>query len=186
MRERLRTVKRSFIIAGAFALAALPALTLAAPSGGQTHPRATAPIARAAAPGGLAREGEPGAPSGFGGAMKPLTMPQHYAPHAPAEFNPHPIQAYQRYAVLPARGSLWYPTLLTPQCAAGFAAAPFNEPPSGFTLGSLVDGKSNLLPPKHGTDFAKANAPGGFDSNRVTVQISSYQPGCGLPAFTQF
>jgi hypothetical protein len=177
----LPTVNRSFIIAAAFALAALPALALAAPTGSQTHPHPAAPTTHAAAPSGSVHEGDLSAPSRFDGAMKPLTMPQHYALHAPATFIPQPISAYPRYAMLPAGGSLWYPSLLTPACAAGFAAAPLNQPPSDFTLGSLVDGKSNLLSAKHGADFAKSNGAAGSDPSPVTLQISSYQPGCGLP-----
>ena len=180
---------RSFGFAGALALAALPALALAAaPPSGATHAHLPAPATHAAAPPSHARTGDFSVPSRFEGQLKPLTMPQHFAPPASAEFKPLPISPLRRYALLSAPGNLWYPALLTPECAAANAAALPTRQPSGFTLGSLVDGKSDLLSPKKNdrAGFAGANAPAGSNPNGITLQIGTYQPGCGAPAFTEF
>jgi hypothetical protein len=171
----------------ALALAAVPALTLAAPPSGGTHAHLPAPVPHAAPPRSHAGTGDINVPSRFDGQMKPLSMPQHFALPASAEFKPLPISPLRRYALLSAPGSLWYPALLTPECAAANAASPSRQP-SGFTLGSLVDGKSELLSTKKkdGAGFAGANSPAASNSNGVTLQISAYQPGCGVPAFTKF
>jgi hypothetical protein len=179
---------RLFGFTGALALAAVPALALAAPPSGATHAHLPAPVPHTAPPRSHAGTGDIGVPTRFEGQMKPLSMPQHFAVPASAEFKPLPISPLRRYVMLSAPGSLWYPALLTPECAAANAAAPSRQP-SGFTLGSLVDGKSDLLSPKKkdgAAGFAGANAPAASNSNGVTLEIGAYQPGCGVPAFTKF
>jgi hypothetical protein len=181
---------RLFGFTGALALslAAVPALALAAPPSGATRAHLPAPVPHTAPPRSHTGMGDIGIPARFDGQMKPLSMPQHFAPPASADFKPLPASPLRRYALLSAPGSLWYPALLTPECAAANAASPSKQQPSGFTLGSLVDGKSDLLSTKKkdGAAFAGANAPAASNPNGVTLQISAYQPGCGVPAFTRF
>jgi hypothetical protein len=120
--------------------------------------------------------------------MKPLAMPQHFTLHSSAAFNPQPLSPYRRYGWQSTPGYLWYPTLYSPACAAtNFVGSPSEQRPSDFTLGSLVDGKSNLLsPPYHNTGFAAKNDPGAASSSPVTFQAAVYPTGCGAPSFTNF
>jgi hypothetical protein len=119
--------------------------------------------------------------------MKPLTMPQHFALHTPANFSPLALSASRRYALLSTPAGLWYPTSFAPACATNDIAAASSQRPSDFTLGSLVDGKSDLFaPPNHGAALTGANAEPASGPKPLTFQISSYQTGCGSPAFTNF
>jgi hypothetical protein len=120
--------------------------------------------------------------------MKPLTMPQHLTLQSSAAFNPQPLSPYRRYGWQSTPGYLWYPTLVSPACAAGnFMGSPSAQQPSDFTLGSLVDGKSNLLSsPSYNTGFATKNDAGAASSSPVALQVGFYPTGCGAPNFTNF
>ncbi len=189
MRENVYlTVNRSLVFVGAFALAAAqPAVTLGAPPSGSVPARPAAPAAHAAARSGSPNQGDFNVPPHLD-VMKPLTMPQHLTLQSPAAVNPQPVSPYRRYGWQSMPGYLWYPTLYSPACAASnFIGSPSEQGPSDFTLGSLVDGKSNLLsPPSHNTGFATKNDAGAASSSPVTFQAGFYSAGCGAPSFTNF
>jgi hypothetical protein len=178
-------VNRSLVFAGAFALFAVqPALTLAVPSGGSAHARPVSAAPHVAVRNNSTNRGEVNVPSRFGGQMKPITMPQHFALHASSEFTPLPVTAYQRFAVR-SPAYLWYPALPSPACASGFAGASSDRRQSDFTLGSLVDGKSNLFSsPNYSAQFARKSGADAAASNRLSLQAGIFSTACGASAFT--
>ena len=115
-------------------------------------------------------------------------MPQHYTLRGSTEFTPLPVSAYRRFALQSTPGYLWYPTLYSPACAAANSvSSPSDRRPSDFTLGSLVDGKSDLFSKQnYGTRFAKKNDPTTANSSGITFQAGIYPAGCGASAFSNF
>jgi hypothetical protein len=178
-------VNRYLVFAGAFALAAVqPALTLGSPTGGSAPARPVSHTAARNAP----NQRELNVPSHVDVQMKPLTMPQHFTTQSSAAFIPKPLSPYRRFGWQPTIGRLWYPTLYSPACAASnFVHSPSEQRPGDFTLGSLVDGKSNLLSaPSHNAGFAGANDSGAAHSNHIAFQAEFNPTGCGAPSFTNF
>jgi len=169
-RENLsRTVKRSLLFAGAIALAAaLPVATLGAPSG---RPAASRPPA--AHPQANVREGS----AAQGGFNVPL--------HINVQARSLTAGPYARQTI-PA--GVVYPTLYGPACAANSLwSAPGEQQPTEYTLGSLVDGKSNLLSsPSFGGSFPGLNATGAAPSSPLTFQAVAYPTACGPQSFTTF
>jgi hypothetical protein len=187
-RERPGIVNRSFVLAGAFALAAAqPIVTIAAPAPAPAHVHTAAAAPHAAPHNNDATSlGDfKAAPSRFDGQMKPLTMPQHFTVGNSAKFAPLPVSPYQRYGWQAMPSSLWYPTLMSPACAASnFAASTSGQPASGFTLGSLADGKSNLLSSKnYGNSLAPSGDHGAASASPGGLTIGFAQAGCGAPSF---
>jgi hypothetical protein len=181
------TVNRFLVFVGAFALAAAqPMVTLAAPAPAPAHVHPAAPAPHAAPRTGSDSLGDfKAAPSHFDGQMKPLTMPQHFTVGNSAKFAPLPVSPYQRYSWQAMPSSLWYPTLMSPACAASnFAASTSGQPASGFTLGSLADGKSNLLSSKnYGNSLAPSGDHGAATASPGGLTIGFAQAGCGAPNF---
>jgi hypothetical protein len=179
-------VNRSLVFVGAFALAAAqPIATLAAPVASSAHSHPAAPAPHAAPRDTSGSLGDFNAPSHFDGQMKPLTMPQHFTLGSSARFNSLPLSTYRRNDWLATPGNLWYPALLSPACAANtFASAPSQQPPSEFTLGSLVDGKSKLFSsPNYGDALTSTN--GGTASSAPPALTIGFSPAsCGAPGFT--
>jgi hypothetical protein len=196
--ERVRqkssfTVNRSLAFVAAFALAAAqPAVTLGAPPGRLALPRPAVPAPRAAAPapraavrGGFANQADFKVPFHIDVQPQPLMEPQRFTLHS-AGFNPHPpMFPYRRYGWQSIPGYLWYPALYGPACYASnnFLGSP-SEQQQDVTIGSLVDGKSNLLsPPSHNAGFAAWNDPAAVSSSPFTLQVG-YSTACGAPSFT--
>jgi hypothetical protein len=187
------TVNRSLAFVAAFALAAAqPAVTLGAPPGrlALSHPavpapRIAAPTPRAASRGGIANQDDLKVPFHVDVQPRPLMEPQRFTLHS-ARFNPQvPVPQYRRYAWQSTPGYLWYPALYGPACYASnnFLGSPSEQQPD-VTIGSLVDGKSNLLsPPSHNAGFAAGNDPGAASSSPFTLQVG-YSTACGVPSFT--
>ena len=111
-------------------------------------------------------------------------MPQHFALPSAARFTALPVSPYHRYGWQATPSYLWYPSLLSPACAANtFASSPSTQQTSGQTLGSLVDGKSNLFKSQnYGNGLASASDRSSASANSVGWSVGFYQPGCGTPA----
>lgn len=184
----MRTVNRSLAFIAAFALAAVqPAVTLGA------HPSGSAP-SRPPAP--APRLGDRGGPVNQGGNLKvpfhvdvqPL-VPQHFTTRSPG-FNPQAmVLPYQRYRWQTLPAYLWYPATSGPACYAAnnFLNTPSDQLPPDLTIGSLVDGKSNLLSPlSYSAGYASANDASAASSNPFALQVGFYPSSCGTPSFTNF
>jgi hypothetical protein len=190
MRENISLiVKRSLVFVGAFALAAAqPVVTLGAPPGSQAHSRPVAPAPHAAVPGGSANQGDFKVPLRVNLQPKPLTVPEHFTLQSAFDQRTQlsPLPLHRRYGWQPTPGYLWYPPLYEPACAANsFFGSPNEQQPSDFTLGSLVDGKSNLLsPPSHNAGFAGGNDPGAASSSPFTFRAGFFPAACGASSFT--
>ncbi len=172
-------MNRSLVFVGALALvAAQPAVTLGAPPGGLVPARPAAPLPHAAARGGSATGGSADrddfkVPFHVDVQLKPLTVPEHFT-----------LQPRQS-----TLGHIWYPALYAPACYASnnFLGSPSEQLPADVTLGSLVDGKSNLLSsPSYNAGFAAGNDPGAASSSPLTFQAGFYPTACGAPSFTNF
>jgi hypothetical protein len=186
-------MKRSLLFAGALALAAVqPAVTLAAPRGGQAPARPPASTSHAAA-----RAGSAGASANlddfkvpFRVDAQPKSLSQHFALASRAASLPQALlPAYRRFGLQPAPGYLWSPAMYGPSCYAsntfmGSASEP--QQSSGYTLGSLVDGKSNVLSPLSYDGFSRGNAPNTASSSTLTLQSGFSATPCGTPTFTNF
>ena len=115
-------------------------------------------------------------------------MEQHFTLR-PAAFTPRvPVSPYRRYGWQSAPAYLWYPALYGPACYTGnnFLSAPSDQLPADVTLGSLVDGKSNLLSPQsyNNAGYAAGNGPGATSPSPFAFQVGFYPMGCGTPGFT--
>jgi hypothetical protein len=103
---------------------------------------------------------------------QPIVVPQHFTP-------------YRRFWQS-TPSYLWYPALSAPACYGGnnFLDSPSEQQPPNLTIGSLVDGKSNLLsPPSHNAGLAAGPDPGAASSSPFTFRVGFY-PTCGAPSFT--
>jgi hypothetical protein len=189
VREKISlTMNRSLAFVGAFALAAAqPAVTLGAPPGGLAISRPAAPAPHAAARGGSANQDDFKVPFHVDLQPQPLMEPQPFTLRS-AGFNPQaPVSSHRRYVWQSTPGYLWYPALSGPACypSNSFLDSPSEQQPADLTIGSLVDGKSNLLsPPSHNAGLAAGNDPGAASSSPFTLQVGFYPTACGPPSFT--
>lgn len=179
-------MNRSLAFVGAFAVAAAPpAVTLGAHPGGLALPRPAAPAPHPIARGGFASQGDIKVP--FHLNVLPLMEPQHFTIHSPG-FNPVVlVSPYRRFGWQSIPGYFWFPALSGPACYASntFLNSPNQPPPPDLTIGSLVDGKSNLLSPRsYNAGYAAGNGPGAASSSPFTLHVSFYPMACGAPSFT--
>lgn len=186
--ESLFTVNRPLAFVGAFALAAAqPVVTLGAPPGGGALSHSAAPAPHPAARGGFASQDNFKVP--FHLDVQPLTEPRPFTFHSAAR-NPQALMSpYRRYPWQSAPGYLWYPALYGPACNANnnFLNTPSQQLPANVTIGSLVDGKSNLLSPQsYNAGYAAGNSPDAASSSPFALQVGFYPIACGAPSFLNF
>jgi hypothetical protein len=114
-------------------------------------------------------------------------MPQHFTTR-PASFNPATlVRPYRRYGWQYAPAYLWSPAMFGPACSASnnFSNLSNDQLPSDLTIGSLVDGKSNLLSPQsYNAGYTERNDPLAASSNPFALQVGFYPMACGAPGFT--
>jgi hypothetical protein len=180
------TVNRSLAFVGVVALAAAQtAVTLGAPPGGRAVSHPAAPAPHPVARGGPANQDNIQLP--FHVNVQPLTQPQHFTVHS-ASFNPQAlVPPYRRFRWQSTPGYLWYPALYGPACYASnnFLNTPSDQLPADLTIGSLVDGKSNLLSPQsYNAGYAAGSDPAAASSNPFALQVGFYPTACGAPSFT--
>lgn len=188
-------MKRSLAFAAAFAFAAAqPAVTLAAHPGGGAVSRPAAPGPHPIAPGGFGNPAPAQVPFHFN--VQPLRVtppqkmePQHFTVIHPAAFAPPPpVFPYRGYRWQPMPAYLWYPGSAWngPACLSRSSAL---NPPSqfaspDFTIGSLVDGKSNLFSPQsHDPGYAAASSLAATNSPLPAFQVQFFPTTCGAPGF---
>ncbi len=188
VREKISLIVNRFLaLVGAFVLAAAqPAVTLGAPRGGLVVSRPPVPAPHADARGASASQDDFKVPFHVNVQPQPIMEPQHFTLRS-VGFNPQaPVSPYRQYVWQLPRGYLWYPALSSPACYAtnNFWNSPSEQQPADLTLGSLVDGKSNLLSPPSHTGLAAGNDPGAASSRPFTLQVGFYPTACGAPSFT--
>jgi len=172
----------AFIVAFAFA-AAQPAVTLGAPPGGLALSR---PVAPAPHPAARVSASQDSLRVPFHLTVEPLAEPQRFALRSTG-FNPQAPWPTYRYRWQSTPGYLWYPALYGAPCssATNLLNVPNEQLPADLTLGSLVDGKSNLLSPQsYNAAYAIGNDPSAASSNPFALQVGFYPMACGAPGFT--
>jgi len=176
-------VKRSLAIFGALALAAAqPAITLAAPRAGVALSRPAAPAPHAAARGGPASQGDFKVPFDVDPQLKPLSVSQRFTIQSSAGSNLRaPLSLHPWYGWQSSPGHPWYPALYGPGCNANnnYLRSPSEQQPADLSIGSLVDGKSNLLSPSHDAGLAAGNHAGAASSSSLKLQAGFYPTACG-------
>lgn len=205
-------MNRFLAFVGAFALAAAqPAVTLGAhPAGGVgiSRPAMPAPAPRPAAPGGFSNQAPANIPFHINVQppihvdvqpplrvnVQPIRMePQHFTVVHPAAFaRPSQLSPYRWYRWQPMPAYLWYPggsAWNGPACLSQNSALnpPDNLASQDFSIGSLVDGKANLLSPQsYNPGFATGNSPEATSSSPLTFSVGFYPTACGAPGFTSW
>jgi hypothetical protein len=173
-------VNRSLVFVGAVALAAAQTgVSLGASPGGSAPSRPAAPAPHAAVRGVSANHDDFKMPFDVDVRPKPLLEPRHFAP----------LPLYPWYGSQSRTAYPWLPVLYGPACYANnnFLSSPSEQQPPDFTIGSLVDGKSNLLSsPSYNAGFTAANDPAAASSSPLTLQAAFYPTTCGAPGFTSF
>ncbi|MGA8533144.1 MAG: hypothetical protein WB615_03430 [Candidatus Tumulicola sp.] len=62
---------------------------------------------------------------------------------------------------------------------------PSEQLPADLTIGSLVDGKSNILSPlSYNAGYAAGNGPDAASSSPFALQVGFYPTACGASSFT--
>lgn len=173
----------AFILALGFA-AATPLVTLGAPPGGSALPRQAAP-----APHPLPRVtvSQDNLRVPFHLNVAPLGWPQHFTVR-PAGFSSQTLPpAFRTYRWQSIPGYLWYPASYGASCSSAnnLLNVPNEQLPADLTLGSLVDGKSNLLAPQsYNANYATGNASSAATSSPFALQVGFDTMACGAPSFT--
>jgi hypothetical protein len=183
-------VNRSLAFVGAVALVtAQPAITFAAHPGGFAPVRMAVPPPHIAVRGGSANQGGLRVPFEINVRPKPLPDALHFTLQSPTAYGLHPkISSLYRWYYWPSRTSyLWFPTLLAPPCYAnsGFWGSPSDQQPSSFTIGSLDDGKANILSPQSFMSGFSTKDAGTTNTSPFTLQTGFSTSSCGLK-FTAF
>jgi hypothetical protein len=185
-------VNRSLAFFGALAFAAAqPAVTLGAPPGGVTHSRPAVPAPHTAARGARAtNQGDFKVPFSVDLRPKALTEPQHFTIQSSAgSIWRAALSPYQWYKQS-STGHLLYPALYGAGCRTSnnFLGPPSEQQPQNLTIGSLVDGKSQILSASssHDAGFAMGKDPGGASSSPFTFHAGLYPTACGASTFTNF
>ncbi len=188
-------VNRTLAFVAAFAFAAAqPAVTLAAHPGAGALPRPAPPIGHPVAPGGFANQAPAQVPFHVNVQQLRIEPPQRMAPehftvfHPAAFTRPAPVYPYRGYLWQPMPTYLWYPGSAWngPACLSRSSAL---NPPSefaspDFTIGSLVDGKSNLFSPQsHDPGYAAASSLAAASSTPSALQVQFFPTTCGAPGF---
>jgi hypothetical protein len=170
-------VNRSLAIVGAVAIiAAQPAVTLGAHPGAflPAHP---APIFHP----------EPRAGSAQNGFRMPFNV--HVQPKPLTTFGLHPLLSLNHwYYWQPRPNYLSFPTLYQPACYANTNAwgSASDQDSTSMTLGSLVDGKANILSPQSfNSGFAASNVSA-TNPSPFSLQAGFTAPGCGPSSFMTF
>lgn len=170
------TMNRFLTFVGAVVLAtAQPAVVLA-------HPIAVA-LPHAAIPAHASTHESSANPDGFKAPRLPdlqlKLAPEEHTFAPPARFYP---QAFlqRRYNSLTAPGYLLYPAYYGSQCYANNNyAAPDDQQPFDATLGSLVDGKANMLSASsYNTSAFVDSSAAGSTANPFSVQ-AGFRTSCG-------
>lgn len=167
----------AFILAFAFA-AAQPAVTLGSPPGGWAVSRPAAPAPH---PATRVSAGQDNLRVPVHLNVAPLAEPQRLTVRPPS-FNPQALMPTYRYRWQTMPAYLWYPALYAPSCSAAnnLLNVPNEQLPADLTVGSLVDGKSNLLSPQsYNAGYAIGNDPSAASSSPVALQVGFYPMACG-------
>jgi hypothetical protein len=182
-------MKRSPAFVGALVLAAAQTtVALSAPSRGAAPSHPAAPPARAAARAGSAEQDDFKLPLHLDVRSKSVAPLPHNALQSPQAFAvPWSLSPYRRYGLQSMPGSVWYPALSGLGCAGNNFFRPPGEQAqqhSDITLGSLVDGKSNLLSPRSYDAglAAGSGAPATASSNALAFQAALSPTACGASA----
>jgi hypothetical protein len=178
------TVNRCLAFAGALAVAQ-PAVALGAPTGGLAHPRPAPPTVHPVAWGEPANQDDVKVP--FHVNIQPQIEPQHFTFHA-ATFHPQTLVRPHRLNDWQfAPGYFWYPALYGPACSTSnsFLNASSEQLPADLSIGSLVDGKSNILSPQsYNAGYAAGSGGNASSSSPFAFQVGFYPQACGAPSFT--
>ena len=113
--------------------------------------------------------------------MKPLTDSRHFTLQ-PTVYGLRPQLSLNRWYWLPRQSYPWYPAFYQPACYANNWSSPGEQQPWDTTIGSLVDGKANLLSPQSFNGFA-TNATSTPSVGPFNIEAGFFSSPCGQSNF---